>query len=135
MEKVGIFAADLGKMDLTIKVYGSPKGTEPYVRLGKRSMLVCYTLQNSMETSHNSVKVKFGIKVIKQRPFHFSHVNFDAILKMLANLSASIFISKSNHCSLIGHEIFHKYCLISFIHVHVREIDEQIGVGSMSDVR
>ena len=136
MEKVGIFTADLGKMDLTIKVYGRPKGKEPYVRLSKRSLLVCNThCKNSMETSHNSVKVKFGIKVIKQRPFHFSHGNFDAILKMLANFSASIFISKSHHCTLIGHEIFHKYCMISFIHVHVREIDEQNGVGSMSGVR
>ena len=35
---------------------------------------------------------------------------------MLAHLSASIFTSKSNHCSLIGHGIllynFHKYCMI-----------------------
>ena len=41
---------------------------------------------------------------------------FDAILKMLAHLSASIFTSKSNHCSLIGHGIllynFHKRCMI-----------------------
>ena len=39
-----------------------------------------------------------------------------AILKMLAYLSASIFTSKSNNCSLIGHRIlfynFHKYCMI-----------------------
>ena len=51
-----------------------------------------------------------------QRPFHFSHGNFVAILKMLAHLSASIFTSKSNHYSLIGHGIllynFHKYCMI-----------------------
>ena len=51
-----------------------------------------------------------------QRPFNFSHGNFDAILKMLAHLSASIFTSKSNHYSLIGHGIllynFHKYCMI-----------------------
>ena len=51
-----------------------------------------------------------------QRPFHFSHDNFDAILKMLAHLSASISTSKSNHYSLIGHGIllskFHKYCMI-----------------------
>ena len=51
-----------------------------------------------------------------QRPFHFSHGNFNAILKMIAHLSASIFTSKSNHYSLIGHGIllynFHKYCMI-----------------------
>ena len=48
--------------------------------------------------------------------FHFSPGNFDAILKMLAHLSASIFTSKSNHYSRIGHGIllfnFHKYCMI-----------------------
>ena len=47
---------------------------------------------------------------------HFSHGNFEAILKMLAHLSASLFTSKSNHCSLIGHGIFlhdfHEYCMI-----------------------
>ena len=63
--------------------------------------------------------------------FHFSHDNFDAILKMLAHLSSSIFSSMSNHCSLIGHDILlynlHKYCMISFI--HVREINEQNGMG------
>ena len=51
-----------------------------------------------------------------QRPFHFSHGNFDAILKMSDHLSASIFTSKSNHCSLIGHGIllynFHKYYMM-----------------------
>ena len=51
-----------------------------------------------------------------QRPFHFNHGNFDAILKMLAHLSASIFTSKSNHYSTIGHGIllynFHNYCMI-----------------------
>ena len=45
-----------------------------------------------------------------------SPINFDAILKMLAHLSASIFTSKSNHYSLKGHGIllynFHKYCMI-----------------------
>ena len=50
------------------------------------------------------------------RPFHFSHGNFDAILKMLAHLSASIFTSKSKHYSLIGHGIllynFQKYYMI-----------------------
>ena len=63
--------------------------------------------------------------------------NFDAIFKILAHLSASIFTSKSNHCSQIGHEIllynFHMYCMISFI--YVREINEQIWVGIMSGVR
>ena len=54
--------------------------------------------------------------IMTQRPFHFSHGNFDAILKMLAHLSAPIFTSTSNYCSLIGHVIllynFHKYCMI-----------------------
>ena len=39
---------------------------EPGVRKGKRSLLACYTrCKCSMETTHNSVKVKLGIKVIK----------------------------------------------------------------------
>ena len=66
-----------------------------------------------------------------QKSFNFSHCNFDTILKMLDHLSASIFSSKSNNCSLIGHEILlynsHKYCMISSI--HVREINEQDGIG------
>ena len=42
------------------------RGTEPGVRKGKRSLLACHTrCKCSMETTHNSVKVKFGIKVIK----------------------------------------------------------------------
>ena len=42
------------------------KGTEPGVRKGKRPMLACHTrCKCSMETAHNSVKVKLGIKVIK----------------------------------------------------------------------
>ena len=41
------------------------RGTEPGVRKGKRSLLACHTrCKCSMETTHNSVKVKFGIKVI-----------------------------------------------------------------------
>ena len=41
-------------------------GTEPGVKKGKRSMLACHTrCKCSMETTHNSVKVKLGIKVIK----------------------------------------------------------------------
>ena len=41
-------------------------GTEPGVRKGKRSLLASHTrCKCSMETTHNSVKVKFGIKVMK----------------------------------------------------------------------
>ena len=41
-------------------------GTEPGVREGKRSLLACHIrLKFSMETTHNSVKVKVGIKVMK----------------------------------------------------------------------
>ena len=46
----------------------SPKkrGTEPGVKKGKRSLLAYHTrCKCSMETTHNSVKVKLGIKVIK----------------------------------------------------------------------
>ena len=42
------------------------RGTEPGVRKGKRSLLACHTrCKCFMETTHNSVKVKIGIKVIK----------------------------------------------------------------------
>ena len=42
------------------------KGTEQGVRRGKRSLLLFHTRRKCpMETSRNSVKVKFGIKVIK----------------------------------------------------------------------
>ena len=41
-------------------------GTEPGVLKGKRSLLACHTRYKcSMETTHNSVKVKVGIKVMK----------------------------------------------------------------------
>ena len=41
------------------------RGTEPGVRKGKLSLLACHTrCKYSMETTHNSVKVKIGIKVI-----------------------------------------------------------------------
>ena len=41
-------------------------GMEPGVRKGKRSLLASHTrCKCSMETTHNSVKVKLGIKVMK----------------------------------------------------------------------
>ena len=51
----------------TIGAQASPKQrTEPGVRKGKRSLLTCHTrCKCSMEITHNSVKVKLGIKVIK----------------------------------------------------------------------
>ena len=53
----------------TIGAQASPKmgrGTAPGVRKGKRSLLACHTCcKYSMETNHNSVKVKVGIKVMK----------------------------------------------------------------------
>ena len=51
----------------TIGALASPKiGTEPGVRKGKRSLLASHTrCKCSMETTHNSVKVKLGIKVMK----------------------------------------------------------------------
>ena len=51
----------------TIGALASPKwGTEPGVRKGKRSLLASHIrCICSMETTHNSVKVKFGIKVMK----------------------------------------------------------------------
>ena len=40
--------------------------TEPGVRKGKRSLLASHTrCKCSMETTHNSAKVKLGIKVMK----------------------------------------------------------------------
>ena len=42
------------------------RGTEPGVRKSKRSLLVFHTrCKCSMETTHNLVEVKFGIKVMK----------------------------------------------------------------------
>ena len=42
------------------------RGKEPGVRKGKRSLLASYNrCKCSMETTHNSVKVKLGIKVMK----------------------------------------------------------------------
>ena len=51
----------------TIGALASPKwGTEPGVQKGKRSLLASYTrCICSMETTHNSVKFKLGIKVMK----------------------------------------------------------------------
>ena len=51
----------------TIGTQASPKkGTEQGVRKGKFSMLACHTrCKCSLETTHNSVKVKLDIKVIK----------------------------------------------------------------------
>ena len=45
----------------------SPKrGTEPGVWKGKHSLLACHTrCKLSMDTTHNSVKAKLGIKVMK----------------------------------------------------------------------
>ena len=45
----------------------SPKrGPEPGVRKGKRSLLASHTrCKCSMETTHNSVKIKLGIKVME----------------------------------------------------------------------
>ena len=41
-------------------------GTDPGVRKGKRSLLASHTrCKCSMKTTHNSVKVKLGIKVMK----------------------------------------------------------------------
>ena len=41
-------------------------GTEPVVRNGKRSLLACLTrCKCSTETTHNSVKIKVGIKVME----------------------------------------------------------------------
>ena len=51
----------------TIGAQASPKkGREPGVRKGKHSLLASHTrCKYPMETNHNSVKVKLGIKVKK----------------------------------------------------------------------
>ena len=42
--------------------------TEPGVRKGKRSLLACHTqCKQSIETTRNTVKIKLGIKVMKNR--------------------------------------------------------------------
>ena len=66
-EKSSKDMASLRNLVSTIGAQASPKkGTEPGVRKGKRSLLACYTrCKCSMETTHNSVKVKLGIKVMK----------------------------------------------------------------------
>ena len=53
-----------------IRTQASPKngggGAERGVRKGNRSLLACHTrCKCSIETTHNSVKVKVGIKVMK----------------------------------------------------------------------
>ena len=63
----------LGKLVTMIIAHDYPKkGTkqktkkETGVRKGKRSLLACHTSHKcSIEASHNSVKFKFGIKVIE----------------------------------------------------------------------
>ena len=48
----------------TIGVSKSPKVTEPGVRKGKRSLMACRARYKwSVETTHNSVKHKIGIKI------------------------------------------------------------------------
>ena len=50
----------------TIGSQASPRRKEPGVGNGKRSLLVSHTrCKCSMETTHNSVKVTLGIKVMK----------------------------------------------------------------------
>ena len=50
------------RKDTASSVRLAPKGTEPGVRKGKRSLLACHTrCKCSMEATHNSVKVKLGI--------------------------------------------------------------------------
>ena len=50
----------------TIGAQASPEMGGPGVWKGKRSMLACHIRYKcSMETTHNSVKVKVGIKVMK----------------------------------------------------------------------
>ena len=93
-------------------------------------ILICVWFWLSKETFSGQYWINTSI-IRTQWSFHFRYRNFNAILKMLAHLSASIFTSKSNHCSLIEHEILvynsHKYCIISFIHVRV--INELNGLG------
>ena len=59
--------ASLRNLVSTIGAQASPKrGTEPGVRKGKRSLLARHTrCKCSMETTHNSVKVKLGINVME----------------------------------------------------------------------
>ena len=63
--KVQTITVGMGKRVSTIRlhVYSSPKRNE---NKSKNSLLACHTRrQCSIETSCNSIKVKFGIKVIK----------------------------------------------------------------------
>ena len=67
VEKTSKYMASSRNLVSTIGTLASPNwGTEPGVRKGKRSLLASHTrCKCSMETTHNSVKVKLGIKVMK----------------------------------------------------------------------
>ena len=57
---------DMASSRNLVSTIGALWGTEPGVRKGKRSLLASHTrCKCSMETTHNSVKVKLGIKVMK----------------------------------------------------------------------
>ena len=52
--------------NLVSTIGAQARGTEPGLWKGKHSLLACHTrCKCSVETTHNSVKAKFGIKVIK----------------------------------------------------------------------
>ena len=65
-EKSSKDTISLRNMVLTIGAQVKPKrGTEPGVRKGKSSPLACHIrCKCSMETTHNSMKVKLSIKVM-----------------------------------------------------------------------
>ena len=93
----------------------NPKQSHAVMALNNFDMCLILTIQRNVWWAILIKYLQMYI-IMTQRPFHFSHGNFDAILKMLAHLSAPIFTSTSNYCSLIGHVIllynFHKYCMI-----------------------
>ena len=85
LKREGVYKSKIEKVPMVFKVKGrvktcqirriwsqtlehkqvSNRGTEQGVRKGKRALLACHTrCKCSMESNHNSMKVKFGIKVI-----------------------------------------------------------------------
>ena len=71
------------------------RGTEPGVRKGKRSLLASHTrCKCSMETTHKSVKVKLGIKVMKlvESLINFFFFNYKLVTSDLKFHSVFMFL-------------------------------------------
>ena len=69
---------------------------EPGARKGKRSLLACHTrCKCSMETTHDSVKIKVGIKVMK---FVKSLTGWEVTVGQGSNVSFNIRKRDTSNC-------------------------------------